>query len=43
MYVLLFLPGETKIHMDRLVLCEATANVLKQGFDILAIRPVEKM
>ncbi|ODM95171.1 Arginine--tRNA ligase, cytoplasmic [Orchesella cincta] len=35
--------GETKIHMDRLVLCEATANVLKQGFEILAIRPLHRM
>ncbi|CAL8110860.1 unnamed protein product [Orchesella dallaii] len=35
--------GETKIHMDRLLLCEATANVLKQGFDILAIRPLHRM
>ena len=32
-----------KIHMDRLLLCEATAAVLKKGFDLLAITPVSKM
>jgi len=32
-----------KIHMDRLILCEAAANILRTGFDILGLKPVEKM
>jgi len=32
-----------KIHYGRLILCEATANVLKAGFDILGLKYVEKM
>jgi len=32
-----------KIHYDRLILCEATANVLKAGFDILGLNYVGKM
>jgi len=35
--------GERKIHMNRLVLCEATATVLKQCFDLLGITPISKM
>jgi len=32
-----------QINMDRLVLCETTALLLKKGFDILGIQPVSKM
>jgi arginyl-tRNA synthetase len=32
-----------KIHMDRLILCEAAANILRTGFQILGLKPVEKM
>ncbi|XP_061183616.1 arginine--tRNA ligase, cytoplasmic-like [Saccostrea echinata] len=32
-----------KVNMSRLLLCEATANVIAAGFHILAINPVEKM
>ncbi|CAF4724324.1 unnamed protein product [Rotaria sp. Silwood1] len=31
------------IHYRRILLCEATANVLKQCFEILGIQPLEKM
>ncbi|XP_002735133.1 arginine--tRNA ligase, cytoplasmic-like [Saccoglossus kowalevskii] len=32
-----------KVNMSRLLLCEATANVMECGFSILGINPVEKM
>jgi arginyl-tRNA synthetase len=32
-----------KIHYRRILLCEATANVLKQCFEILGIQPLERM
>ena len=32
-----------KINMGRMVLCEVTAKVLAQCFDILGITPVQKM
>lgn len=32
-----------KINMERILLCEATANVIAAGFHILGIKPVEKM
>ncbi|XP_077984935.1 arginine--tRNA ligase, cytoplasmic-like isoform X2 [Glandiceps talaboti] len=32
-----------KVNMDRLLMCEATANVIETGFQILGIKPVEKM
>lgn len=32
-----------KVNMWRLLLCEATAAVMAQGFDILGIKPVQKM
>jgi arginyl-tRNA synthetase len=32
-----------KINMDRLLLCEATASVMEQGFQILGITPLSKM
>jgi arginyl-tRNA synthetase len=32
-----------KVNMSRLLLCEATANVIATGFHILGISPVEKM
>ena len=37
-------PGAVvKVNMDRLVLCEVAAKVLKQGFHIVGIDTVEKM
>lgn len=36
--------GEIKsINMSRLLLCEATANIMSTGFHILGIRPLKKM
>ncbi len=35
--------GEVRINYRRILLCEATANVLKQCFDILGIQPLERM
>ncbi|CAH8448386.1 unnamed protein product [Heterobilharzia americana] len=35
--------GDVKINEERILLCEATARVMKCGFDILAIETVEKM
>jgi len=35
--------GLKTVNMNRLVLCEATAVLLKQCFDLLGIRPVSKM
>jgi arginyl-tRNA synthetase len=35
--------GESKINMWRILLCEATATVLRTGFDILGLNCVEKM
>lgn len=35
--------GEVTVNYRRIVLCEATANVLKQCFDILGIQPLERM
>lgn len=35
--------GEVRINYRRMVLCEATANVMKQCFDILGIQPVDRM
>ncbi|XP_042526159.1 arginine--tRNA ligase, cytoplasmic isoform X1 [Dipodomys spectabilis] len=32
-----------KVNMWRLLLCEATATVMAKGFDILGIKPVQKM
>ena len=32
-----------KINMGRMILCEVTAKVLAQCFDILGITPVQKM
>ncbi|XP_048773290.1 arginine--tRNA ligase, cytoplasmic-like [Ostrea edulis] len=32
-----------KVNMSRLLLCEATANVIATGFNILGINPVQKM
>ena len=32
-----------KIHMSRILLCEATALVLEKGFHILGLQPVHKM
>ena len=32
-----------KIHTSRLLLCEATANIIAAGFHILGIDPLEKM
>ncbi|XP_033373506.1 arginine--tRNA ligase, cytoplasmic isoform X2 [Parus major] len=32
-----------KVNMWRLLLCEATATVMAKGFDILGIKPVERM
>lgn len=37
-------PGQiVKVNMWRLLLCEATATVMAKGFDILGIKPVQKM
>lgn len=35
--------GETKIHMNRLCLCEATAKIMQSLFKILGLKTVEKM
>lgn len=35
--------GEVKINYRRIVLCEATANVLKKSFEILGIQPLDRM
>ncbi len=35
--------GEVRINYRRILLCEATANVLKQCFEILGIEPLERM
>lgn len=35
--------GEIKINYRRMVLCEATANVLKKCFEILGIQPLDRM
>ncbi|CAH8444678.1 Arginine--tRNA ligase, cytoplasmic [Schistosoma haematobium] len=35
--------GDVQINKERIVLCEATARVMKCGFDILGIETVEKM
>lgn len=35
--------GEVRINYRRIVLCEATASVLKQCFEILGIQPLERM
>ncbi|XP_064636774.1 arginine--tRNA ligase, cytoplasmic-like [Lineus longissimus] len=32
-----------KVHMSRLLLCEATSSIMTAGFNILGITPVEKM
>lgn len=32
-----------KVNMSRLLLCEATANVIATGFHVLGINPLEKM
>jgi len=32
-----------KVNMERLLLCEATASVMAQGFQILGIKPLNKM
>lgn len=40
----LYFPGQiVKVNMWRLLLCEATATVMAKGFDILGIKPVERM
>lgn len=37
-------PGQiVKVNMWRLLLCEATATVMAKGFDILGIKPVQRM
>ena len=42
--IFLFVPGAiVKINMSRILLCEATANVINAGFHVLAITPVERM
>ncbi|CAF3642433.1 unnamed protein product, partial [Rotaria sordida] len=35
--------GKVQINYRRILLCEATANVLKQCFEILGIQPLERM
>jgi len=35
--------GETRLNYKRILLCEATANVLKQCFEILGIQALERM
>jgi hypothetical protein len=39
----LFIGKIVKIHTSRLLLCEATANIIAAGFHILGIDPLEKM
>ena len=33
----------TKVNMGRIILCEATAKILARCFDILGLKPVQKM
>ncbi len=35
--------GEVRVNYRRILLCEATANVLKQCFEILGIQSLERM
>ena len=32
-----------KVHMDRLLLCEATAQIMEKCFDLLGIKTVSRM
>lgn len=32
-----------KVNMWRMLLCEAVASIMAKGFDILGIKPVQKM
>jgi arginyl-tRNA synthetase len=43
MEMLLFTGDIKKIHMDRLLLTEATARVMKQCFNILGLKTVSRM
>lgn len=37
-------PGKVlKVNMCRMLLCEAVATVMAKGFDILGIKPVQRM
>lgn len=39
-----FFPGKVlKVNMWRMLLCEAVAAVMAKGFDILGIKPVQRM
>lgn len=42
-FIYSFFLGDVQINKERIVLCEATARVMKCGFDILGIETVEKM
>lgn len=43
-YFFFIIPGAiVKVNMSRLLLCEATANVIATGFHVLGINPLEKM
>lgn len=39
----LYLGEIVNVNMWRMLLCEATAAVMAKGFDILGIKPVQKM
>ena len=41
--VFFFSGAIVKVNMSRLLLCEATANVIATGFHVLGINPLEKM
>lgn len=39
-----FSPGVVvKVNMWRMLLCEATASIMAQGFHILGIKPIDRM
>lgn len=42
-YLDVFAGQIVKVNMWRLLLCEATAMIMAKGFDILGIKPVQRM
>jgi arginyl-tRNA synthetase len=43
-FIRCYVSGEIKkVHMGRLLLCEAVAMILERSFHILGLKPVERM
>ena len=43
-FIKCYVSGEVKkVHMGRLLLCEAVAMILERSFHILGLKPVERM